>query len=153
MEKSARLYRISIWRSSRTGGSRSSGQAGAGSQRCARRCAVFFRGAAEAQEPGKSLLNGFDPATAPIAEVAEAIGVLFQDPDAQLVQGIVEDEAAFGPENMRVSPAEIEERVVQSLTAVESLERRKDPVRDLSGGQRRARPLPRCWRAPAALRL
>ncbi|MGC6585511.1 ABC transporter ATP-binding protein [Paenibacillus sp. Dod16] len=85
---------------------------------------------------GEVLLNGFDPATAPIAEVAEAIGVLFQDPDAQLVQGIVEDEAAFGPENMRVSPAEIEERVVQSLTAVELLERRMDPVRSLSGGQR-----------------
>lgn len=85
---------------------------------------------------GEVLLNGFDPATAPIAEVAEAIGVLFQDPDAQLVQGIVEDEAAFGPENMRVSPAEIEERVVQSLTAVGLLDRRLDPVRSLSGGQR-----------------
>lgn len=85
---------------------------------------------------GEVLLNGFDPATAPIAEVAEAIGVLFQDPDAQLVQGIVEDEAAFGPENMRVSPAEIEERVVQSLTAVGLLDRRMDPVRSLSGGQR-----------------
>lgn len=85
---------------------------------------------------GEVLLDGFDPATAPIADVAEAVGVLFQDPDAQLVQGIVEDEAAFGPENMRVSPPEIEERVVQSLTAVELLERRMDPVRSLSGGQR-----------------
>ncbi|RAR44107.1 ABC transporter ATP-binding protein [Paenibacillus sp. MDMC362] len=85
---------------------------------------------------GEVLLDGFDPATAPIADVAEAVGVLFQDPDAQLVQGIVEDEAAFGPENMRVPPAEIEERVVQSLTAVGLLDRRMDPVRSLSGGQR-----------------
>jgi energy-coupling factor transporter ATP-binding protein EcfA2 len=85
---------------------------------------------------GEVLLDGIDPAAAPIADVAEAVGVLFQDPDAQLVQGIVEDEAAFGPENMRVSPAEIEERVVQSLTAVELLERRMDSVRSLSGGQR-----------------
>ncbi|MGG3310149.1 ABC transporter ATP-binding protein [Paenibacillus lautus] len=85
---------------------------------------------------GEVLLDGIDPAAAPIADVAEAVGVLFQDPDAQLVQGIVEDEAAFGPENMRVSPAEIEERVVHSLTAVELLERRMDPVRSLSGGQR-----------------
>lgn len=85
---------------------------------------------------GEILLDGMDPATAPIADVAEAVGVLFQDPDAQLVQGIVEDEAAFGPENMRVSPAEIEERVVQSLAAVGLLDRRTDPVRSLSGGQR-----------------
>ncbi|MEC0203486.1 ABC transporter ATP-binding protein, partial [Paenibacillus lautus] len=85
---------------------------------------------------GEILLDGMDPATAPIADVAEAVGVLFQDPDAQLVQGIVEDEAAFGPENMRVSPAEIEERVVQSLAAVGLLHRRTDPVRSLSGGQR-----------------
>lgn len=85
---------------------------------------------------GEVLLDGLDPATAPIADVAEAVGVLFQDPDAQLVQGIVEDEAAFGPENMRVPPAEIEERVVQSLTAVGLLDCRMDPVRSLSGGQR-----------------
>ena len=148
MEKSARLYRISIWRSSRTGGSRSSGQAGAEVNAVPALCGLLPRSGGGTRT-GKSL-NGFDPATAPIAEVAEAIGVLFQDPDAQLVQGIVEDEAAFGPENMRVSPAEIEERVVQSLTAVERWSAgriRCAPVRRTT-----ARPLPRCWRA-AALRL
>jgi len=85
---------------------------------------------------GVLLLDGMDPASAPLADVTEAMGVLFQDPDAQLVQGIVEDEAAFGPENLRVAPEEIERRIVASLTAVNLLDRRSDPVRSLSGGQR-----------------
>lgn len=85
---------------------------------------------------GVLLLDGMDPASAPLADVTEAMGVLFQDPDAQLVQGIVEDEAAFGPENLRVAPEEIERRIVASLTAVDLLDRRSDPVRSLSGGQR-----------------
>uniref|UniRef100_UPI00055BAA1C energy-coupling factor ABC transporter ATP-binding protein n=1 Tax=Paenibacillus sp. JCM 10914 TaxID=1236974 RepID=UPI00055BAA1C len=85
---------------------------------------------------GQVLLAGFDPAVAPLSEVAAAVCVLLQDPDAQLVQGIVEDEAAFGPENMRVPQEEIEERVVQSLAAVKLSDRRSDPVRSLSGGQR-----------------
>lgn len=85
---------------------------------------------------GVLLLDGMDPASAPLADVTEAMGVLFQDPDAQLVQGIVEDEAAFGPENLRVAPEEIERRIAASLTAVDLLDRRSDPVRSLSGGQR-----------------
>lgn len=85
---------------------------------------------------GVLLLDGMDPASAPLADVTEAMGVLFQDPDAQLVQGIVEDEAAFGPENLRAAPEEIERRIAASLTAVDLLDRRSDPVRSLSGGQR-----------------
>lgn len=85
---------------------------------------------------GRVLLDGIDPKDAPLAKVTEAAGVLFQDPDAQLVQGIVEDEVAFGPENMRVPPDEIERRVQDSLQAVRLLDRRYDPVSSLSGGQR-----------------
>lgn len=85
---------------------------------------------------GVLLLAGSDPAEAPLAEVAAYAGVLFQDPDAQLVRGIVEEEAAFGPENLRVPPDEIEMRVTDSLAAVGLEGRRTDAVRSLSGGQR-----------------
>lgn len=85
---------------------------------------------------GALLLAGIDPAEAPLAEVTACAGVLFQDPDAQLVRGTVEDEAAFGPENMCVPPAEIEQRIAAALAAVGLSDRRRDPVRSLSGGQR-----------------
>jgi len=112
------------------------GASGSGkSTLCQLLCGLLPRSGGGART-GEVLLDGMDPAAAPTADVADAVGVLFQDPDAQLVQGIVEDEAAFGPENMRVPPAEIEERVVQSLAAVGLLHRRTDPVRSLSGGQR-----------------
>ncbi|BFH60219.1 ABC transporter ATP-binding protein [Paenibacillus azoreducens] len=81
-------------------------------------------------------LGGIDPATAEIAEIAERCGLVFQDPDAQLVQGTPQDEAAFGPENLRVPPPEIERRVEEALAAVNLEQRRHSPVRELSGGQR-----------------
>ncbi|HWO53596.1 MAG TPA: energy-coupling factor transporter ATPase [Paenibacillus cookii] len=85
---------------------------------------------------GRLELAGLDPAEAAIADVAQLCGIVFQDPDAQLVQGTPGDEAAFGPENLRVPPPEIERRVEEALAAVELSERRHSPVRELSGGQR-----------------
>lgn len=85
---------------------------------------------------GNVRLDAIDPAEAPIAEIAKVAGIVFQDPDAQLVRGVVEDEAAFGPENLRVPPAEIESRVAEALAAVNLTARRRSPVRELSGGQR-----------------
>lgn len=79
---------------------------------------------------------GLDPAEADIAEVAQRIGVVFQDPDAQLVQGRVEDEVAFGPENLCVPAAEIDRRVAAALDAVDLASRRMDRVHALSGGVR-----------------
>lgn len=86
---------------------------------------------------GKLSVNEVDPAEeGAIREVAERIGVVFQDPDAQLVQGRVEDEVAFGPENMCCDLSEIERRVVESLVAVDLSDYRMDNVHNLSGGQR-----------------
>ncbi|WP_258168717.1 energy-coupling factor ABC transporter ATP-binding protein [Paenibacillus sp. AR247] len=85
---------------------------------------------------GKVRLDTIDPAEAPIAEIAKVAGIVFQDPDAQLVRGVVEDEAAFGPENLCVPPAEIESLVAEALAAVNLTARRRSPVRELSGGQR-----------------
>lgn len=85
---------------------------------------------------GTIFINGIDPAESGIAEIAERIGVVFQDPDAQLVQGRVEDEVAFAPENLRVPPAAVARRVDEALAAVNLTELRGSSVHALSGGQR-----------------
>ncbi|TYA11658.1 ATP-binding cassette domain-containing protein [Paenibacillus faecis] len=85
---------------------------------------------------GRIEVDGLDPATAAIADLASRIGLVFQDPDAQLVQGLVEDEAAFGPENLCLPPDVIRRRVDEALRDVELLERRRDKVHELSGGGR-----------------
>ncbi|OAB36907.1 hypothetical protein PMSD_11435 [Paenibacillus macquariensis subsp. defensor] len=81
-------------------------------------------------------IEAIDPAYASIADIAERIGVVFQDADAQLVQGNVEADVAFGPENLRVPPADIARRISASLAAVGLTSHRYARVRELSGGQR-----------------
>ncbi|WP_410770863.1 ABC transporter ATP-binding protein [Fontibacillus sp. BL9] len=85
---------------------------------------------------GESTVSGLDPATAEIADMAGLIGIVFQDPDAQLVQGRVEDEVAFGPENLCYPPEVIEGRVTAALQDVDLQGRRRDSVNKLSGGGR-----------------
>ena len=69
-------------------------------------------------------------------EVRKRVGVVFQNPDNQLVASIVEDDVAFGPENLGVPRKEIGERIDFALSAV-GMEnfRRSSPTR-LSGGQK-----------------
>ncbi|WP_029515819.1 ABC transporter ATP-binding protein, partial [Paenibacillus polymyxa] len=90
----------------------------------------------EGERTGELTVYGMDPDTADLATVATTVGVVLQDPDAQLVQGIVEDEIAFGPENLRVPPAEIAQRIAAALEAVGLAPERDSFVRRLSGGQR-----------------
>lgn len=90
----------------------------------------------EGERTGELTVYGLDPDTANLAAVASTVGVVLQDPDAQLVQGIVEDEIAFGPENLRVPPAEIAQRLDAALEAVGLAPERDSFVRRLSGGQR-----------------
>jgi len=81
-------------------------------------------------------IEAIDPAYASIADIAERVGIVFQDADAQLVQGNVEADVAFGPENLRVPPADIARRISASLAAVGLTSHRYARVRELSGGQR-----------------
>lgn len=90
----------------------------------------------EGERTGELTVYGMDPDTADLATVATTVGVVLQDPDAQLVQGIVEDEIAFGPENLRVPPTEIAQRIAAALEAVGLASERGSFVRRLSGGQR-----------------
>ncbi|OPA75576.1 hypothetical protein BVG16_19735 [Paenibacillus selenitireducens] len=71
-----------------------------------------------------------------VHRLAEQVGMVFQDPDAQLVVGVVEDELAFAPENLRVEPEEIERRIANALQQVGMTFYRNQNVNHLSGGQK-----------------
>ena len=69
-------------------------------------------------------------------EVRKRVGVVFQNPDNQLVASIVEDDIAFGPENLGIERKEIGERIDFALKAVGMEEFRKVSPARLSGGQK-----------------
>ncbi len=69
-------------------------------------------------------------------EIRQAAGMVFQNPDNQLVSSIVEDDVAFGPENLGIEPGEIRRRVDDSLYSVNMYEERKKAPHLLSGGQK-----------------
>jgi energy-coupling factor transport system ATP-binding protein len=72
----------------------------------------------------------------PIADLARSVGLVFQDPEMQLTQMRVEDEIAFGPENLGVPTGEIEERVTWALEAVGLAGYRDRSPLLLSGGEK-----------------
>lgn len=71
-----------------------------------------------------------------IWDVRQTAGMVFQNPDNQLVSAIVEDDVAFGPENMGVSPEIIRKRVDDALDSVRMGEYKLKAPHMLSGGQK-----------------
>lgn len=71
-----------------------------------------------------------------IWEVRKTAGMVFQNPDNQIIGNIVEEDVGFGPENLGVPTEEIWERVNQALDAVEMTAYRKKSPNHLSGGQK-----------------
>lgn len=69
-------------------------------------------------------------------EIRRQVGLVQQNPDNQLVASIVEEDVAFGPENIGVPSAEIRERVDHALKAVDMYEYREHAPHKLSGGQK-----------------
>ncbi len=69
-------------------------------------------------------------------ELRKRVGVVFQNPDNGIVASIVEDDVAFGPENLGVPRKEIGERIAFALKAVEMEQFRKSSPARLSGGQK-----------------
>ncbi|MBR2956781.1 MAG: energy-coupling factor transporter ATPase, partial [Clostridia bacterium] len=88
-------------------------------------------------ESGKVTVNGLDTADENNTdEIRRTVGMVFQNPDNQIVATIVEDDVAFGPENLGVEPAEIRKRVDDALKAVNMYEFRNSEPYKLSGGQK-----------------
>ncbi|GAA5083790.1 energy-coupling factor transporter ATPase [Microbacterium yannicii] len=85
---------------------------------------------------GSVAVDGLDTQTTPVAELSTRVGMVFQDPDAQLVTGTVLDEVAFGPENLRMPVAEVLARAEDALRRVGLWERRAENPDRLSGGGR-----------------
>jgi energy-coupling factor transporter ATPase len=69
-------------------------------------------------------------------EVRQRAGMVFQNPDNQIVENVVEEDVGFGPENLGVPKKEIWERVEKSLKKVGMYRHRKDSSNNLSGGQK-----------------
>lgn len=69
-------------------------------------------------------------------EIRRKVGMVFQNPDNQIVATVVEDDVAFGPENLGVEPAEIRKRVDEALKSVNMYELREREPHRLSGGQK-----------------
>jgi energy-coupling factor transporter ATPase len=86
---------------------------------------------------GKVLVNGMDTADeALLIQIRRTVGMVFQNPDNQIVANVVEDDVAFAPENLGVPPAEIRQRVDDALRAVGMYEYRLHAPHLLSGGQK-----------------
>ena len=69
-------------------------------------------------------------------EIRRIVGMVFQNPDNQIVATVVEDDVAFGPENLGVDPSEIRRRVDDALKTVGMYELREREPHKLSGGQK-----------------
>ncbi len=86
---------------------------------------------------GSIIVDGIDTKDKKsLQRVRKTVGVVFQNPDNQLVASIVEDDIAFGAENIGVKREEIEKRVEFALSAVNMTEFRKRSSSRLSGGQK-----------------
>lgn len=73
---------------------------------------------------------------ASLTQIRRTVGMVFQNPDNQIVANVVEEDVAFAPENLGVEPAEIRRRVDEALKAVGMYEYRESAPHQLSGGQK-----------------
>ena len=86
---------------------------------------------------GKVYVDGLDTADeALLLDIRRTVGMVFQNPDNQIVANVVEEDCAFGPENLGVPPAEIRQRVDEALAAVGMYDHRGHAPHLLSGGQK-----------------
>lgn len=86
---------------------------------------------------GKVLVDELDTASPPhLQEIRKRVGMVFQNPDDQMVASIVQEDVAFGPENLGLPPQEIRERVQEALRKVGIGDLALAPVSSLSGGEK-----------------
>ena len=86
---------------------------------------------------GSCIIDGMDTRnSAHLWDIRQRVGMVFQNPDNQIVASIVEEDVAFGPENLGFPPAEIVRRVEESLRQVGMTEYRLHGPHLLSGGQK-----------------
>lgn len=87
-------------------------------------------------EGGSVRVFGMDTSTEDLLNIRRTVGMVFQNPDNQMVANVVEEDVAFAPENLGVPPEEIRRRVDAALAAVGMSEYREHAPHLLSGGQK-----------------
>lgn len=85
---------------------------------------------------GHVVVDGLDIAASNFRQLASHIGTVFEDPDFQMVSISVEEEVAFGPENLGLPPQEIEVRIHDALQETRVSDLRERAISTLSGGQK-----------------
>jgi len=86
---------------------------------------------------GTVLVDGIDTANDDtLLQLRSTVGLVFQNPDNQMVAAIVEEDVAFGPENLGIKNPELRQRVDDALKAVGMYEYRRHAPHKLSGGQK-----------------
>ena len=86
---------------------------------------------------GRVYVDGIDTADEDrLLDIRRTVGMVFQNPDNQIVANVVEEDVAFAPENLGVPPAEIRQRVDDALKAVNMYSHREHAPHLLSGGQK-----------------
>ncbi len=112
------------------------GPSGAGKSTLALALNGLIPHAVPAAVSGSVHVDGLDAAVTPVATLSTRVGMVFQDPDAQLVTGTLLDEVAFGPENLRLPVDDVLSRTEDALRRVGLWERRSENPDRLSGGGR-----------------
>jgi energy-coupling factor transporter ATP-binding protein EcfA2 len=112
------------------------GPAGSGKTTLCELLCGILQSSTEGNLQGDLLVAGLDMSKGTIRDLAGEVGIVFQDPESGLIQEYVEDELAFAPENLRISPNEIEQRMGEALIAVDLEGARNLRVNQLSGGQK-----------------
>ncbi|NLA12523.1 MAG: energy-coupling factor transporter ATPase [Firmicutes bacterium] len=88
---------------------------------------------------GEVLIRGISTASSDpeqLKAIRRQVGMVFQNPDNQLISSIVEEDVAFGPENLGVPPKEIRRRVNHALAALNIFKYRRESISHLSEGQK-----------------
>ena len=104
---------------------------------CGKSTVAKLCNAIEVPQKGKVIVAGIDTSDEDrLYDIRQKVGMVFQNPDNQIVATIVEDDVAFGPENLGVEPEEIRRRVDEALKSVSMYEFRHFEPHKLSGGQK-----------------
>ncbi|MDO4787264.1 MAG: ATP-binding cassette domain-containing protein, partial [Fretibacterium sp.] len=97
---------------------------------------VRILGALQVPLQGAYFISGRNVTDIPFDELHRRVGVVFQNPENQIVAALVDDDVAFAPENQGLPSSEIQERVDRALERVGMAHKRSVPVSALSGGEK-----------------
>ena len=88
-------------------------------------------------QSGRIFLKGREISKKDVAMLRQSVGLVFQDPDSQIIAGTVENEVSFGPMNLRLDRGEVERRVTQSMNRMNLEGYQKRAPQYLSGGEKK----------------